>query len=330
MFRVTSLAEMPDKQLNRWIKRLALLLVVGVVAFAAFYAVDRWRPATAPIVDRELTTLEAAVRADPSDVASRGRLADLYYAKQRFADAIAQYTILIDANKEVELASLGRARAYEQTDQYAAAITDYQKVIDIAKEGEMANVDPTLAAAYYGLGAVALEQGRAKDAIDPLTKALAIQRTDADALNAIARAYLQTGQPKLAIDRLTLAVSLVPTGWAEPYRNLETAYGQTGNADMAEWAGAMAAFVDGDTATAEQRLTAIAGGAHALEAAIGLGIVTEAKGDTAAAAEWYRKALAIDPRNMSATLGLGRVAAPSPAASTAPSSPAASPAEGNN
>ena len=48
MFRVTSPTKMDDRQLSRWIKRTLLLLVVGTIAFVAFYALDRWRPATTP------------------------------------------------------------------------------------------------------------------------------------------------------------------------------------------------------------------------------------------------------------------------------------------
>ena len=192
----------------------------------------------------------------------------------------------------------------------------------------MANVDPSLAAAYYGLGTIALAQDRPTEAIEPLKKSLAIQRTDGDALYALATAYLATDQAQLAIEPLTLAVALVPVGWAEPYTALETAYTKTGDPDRAAWAAAMAAFATGDHATAESRLLAIAEGDLALEASVGLGLVNESKGDTAAAADWYRKALAIDPENASARLGLARVTAP---AASPVASPAASPsAEGSN
>ena len=76
MSRVTSLTSMPEAQLNRWIKRIGLLLIVGIVAFVAFYAVDRFRASPAPIVDQQLVALEEAVRADPADTTSRGKLAD--------------------------------------------------------------------------------------------------------------------------------------------------------------------------------------------------------------------------------------------------------------
>ena len=46
---------------------------------------------------------------------------------------------------------------------------------------------------------------------------------------------------------------------------------------------------------AEAGLTAILDGPAALEATIGLALVNEMQGDAPAAAEWYEKALVLDP-----------------------------------
>ena len=105
MFRVTSLAKMDDKQVSRWIKRIALLLVAGTLLFTGFYIFDRWRPATEPIVDRRVSALEQAVRDNPKDVASRGTLADTYVAKGRFEDAIVQYDEILKTDTSTELAT---------------------------------------------------------------------------------------------------------------------------------------------------------------------------------------------------------------------------------
>ena len=91
MLRVTSLTKMDDRQLNRLIKRVALILVAGTVLFTGFYILDRWRPASTPIVDRRLSALEQQVRDKPDDIAARGTLADTYVAKGRFEDAVVQY-----------------------------------------------------------------------------------------------------------------------------------------------------------------------------------------------------------------------------------------------
>ena len=307
MSRVTSLTSMPEAQLNRWIKRIGLLLIVGIVAFVAFYAVDRFRAPMAPIIDRELAALEEAVRADPTDVASRGTLADLYLAAKRYDEAIVQYTEILKTGKQDEAAYASRGRAFELMGNLDAAAADYAKVIEIATTGEMANVDPDLENAYYGLGAIALLQDRPDEAIGHLLKALAIKRTDADAMNLLGAAYVKAGQPEKAMDPLRRAVEFVPIGWAEPYQTLADAYQATGEAELAEWAGAMAAANNGDMAGAVARLKAITDGKAGLDARIGLGLLAEMSSDATAAEEWYRKALELDAQSTSAKLGLSRV-----------------------
>jgi tetratricopeptide (TPR) repeat protein len=325
MFRVTSLTEMPEARVNRLIKLLALVLLVGVVAFIAFYAVDRFRATPPAIVDQQLSALEEKVRTDPADGVARGQLADLYTAKGRYEDAVVQYTALIDAKRDVELASLGRANAYRELGKYDEAAKDYTVVVSIAKDGEMATIDPSLEAAYYGLGKVALLKGNPAEAIEPLTRALAIMRTDADALNAIAQAYIATDQAEKAIEPLMTTIALVPVGWAEPYSNLAAAYGKLGKADHAAWANAMALMQSGDAASAEQELTKLVDSDAALEATVSLGIARELAGDTAGAATWYEKALALDSTNITAQMGLTRVRT-----ATNPSAAPSAGAEGSN
>jgi tetratricopeptide (TPR) repeat protein len=328
MFRVTSLAKMDEQQLNRWIKRVVLLLVVGTIAFVAFYGLDRWRPATTPIVDQRVIALETAVRDNPEDVASRGQLADTYVAKGRLDDALVQYNAILQAGKDVELATYGRAGAYVGLGRLDEAAADYRAVVDIAKGGEMANVDPMLEASYYSLGSIAMQQGKPADAIASLEKALAIKRSDADALYLIGTAYVATGQTDLAETALRGAVAFVPIGWREPYVALADGFTKVGKTAMAEWAGAMADLAAGKPDLAEPRLLAIVNGDAAVDAAIGLGLLYESKGDTGTAGDWYGKALAMSPDNAAARLGMGRVGASAPALPALPV-PGAS-AGGNN
>ncbi len=312
---VAALDEATDGQIDRWIRRMALLLVAGAVAFAAFYAFDRWRPATPSIVNRETTALEQAVRDDPNDVSARGRLADVYVASGRFADAIAQYDAVLASGKADKLGHLGRARARQAVGQLDGAAEDYGAVVAMASSGEMSNVDPLLEVAYYGLGDIALQQGRPAEAVDHLTAALNIKRSDADALNLIGSAYLRVGRTDDAVGALRSAVAFVPIGWAEPYQTLATAYAAVNRTADAEWAAAMAAFAAGDDRSAETRLLAIVDGPAGLDASIGLGLINESRADPADASVWYRRALAKDPTNASARLGLGRVGAPEPSVS---------------
>lgn len=328
MFRVTSLAKMDDRQLNRLIKRVALILVAGTVVFTGFYILDRWRPATAPIVDQRLAALEQQARDTPDDIAVRGTLADTYVAKGRYADAIVQYNLILDTGKADVPAKYGRAGAYMGLGQFDEAARDYQAVVDTAKGGERANVDPMLQASYYSLGSIAMKQNRPADAIINLEKALAIKRSDADALYLIGTAYVATGATDKAETALRAAVAFVPIGWSEPYVALADGFTKAGKTAEAEWAGAMADLATGKPELAEPRLLAIAGSDAAVDAAIGLGLLYETTGNTAAAAEWYGEALAKSPDNAAARLGMSRVGSSATALPALPTPGA--PAGGND
>jgi tetratricopeptide (TPR) repeat protein len=296
-----------DEELSRWIKRLSLILVLGVLAFGAFYAVDRWRPAAPAIVDQQVVTLEQAVRDNPNDISVRGQLADAYAAKGRFEDAIGQYDVIIAAGVSLEPANLGRARALQALGRLDEAAAAFEAVIAIAKDGEMAHVDLSLQAAYYGLGWIAMEQDRPLDAITHLEQALAIRRSDADSLYLIGTAFLATGRATEAITVLRASVTFVPVGWSEPYAALGQAYEAAGQPALVAWATAMADVMAGHHQAAEPALLALVDGEAALDAAIGLGLLYETQGDNAQAAEWYGRALAIEPTSNAAGLGLSRV-----------------------
>lgn len=323
MSRVTSLTSMSDKQLTRLIRLVVLLLVVGVVAFTAFYVVDRYHPIPKPsAIDTQIAADEAAVKANPADIAARGTLADLYVKAKRYQDAITQYQAIISAGQSLELAQMGLGRAYQGLSQLDDAAKAWQAVVDIAAPGEMAASDPNLATAYYELGLIATQQNRASDAVASLKKALAINNTDSDTLYALGLAQTAAGQLDDAIASLKAAAQFVPVGWADPYTALSTAYAKKGDAPMSTWASGMSQLATGDNAGAVAALTPLVSGPAAEDAMVGLGLAAESRGDTATAADWYQKALAKNPANPAATLGLARVR-PIGSASAAP---AASPA----
>ena len=324
MSRVTSLTAMPEKQLDRWIKRIALLLFVVFIAFVAFYIFDRYNPiAPTPLVDQQITVAEAAVQAKPEDIAARGALADLYVSAERWTDAIAQYDAIIAAGKDEELARIGRARAYEATGNPEGAIADWKRVIEIAAPSEMATVDPKLALAYYKVGVLSAAKGDNAAAVENLEKSLAITRSDADTLYALGNAYVATGANDKAIDAFRHATEFVPVGWPEPYTGLATAYTAKGDADMATWATAMAAIASGDTSKAESQLTSIVGTSADLDASMGLGLLAETQGNGPAAVPYYQHVLDVQPDNQAALLAMSRVR-PVQAVSPAPVSPAPS------
>lgn len=328
-----------ERALNRLILGLAVLLVVGVPALGLFYVLDRHVDPGPTLVQRQLSTAEEAVRAEPNKLSNRILLAAAYMTAKRYDEAVNQFTEVLKVEPGHRGALLGRGEAYLALGNLDAARTDYQKLVDDARAGEMANVDPQLEAAYYNLGAIALKQDRPKDALDLLQAATAINRTDADVLNLLGTALLRTDDPKQAVEALRRAILFVPTGWCEPYGQLRDAYTALGDATGAGYAGGMVAFCEGRPEEARQQLGAITAGAYVLDATLGLALIAEDQGDVSAAADLYSRVLTLDPQNFTAMSGLNRLgtapasASPVPAgttspAPTAPTTPAGSPTAG--
>jgi tetratricopeptide (TPR) repeat protein len=326
-----------DRTLNRLIRGAILVLIVGIPLIGVIYFMDRWVPAGPTLAQRQVASLENAVRANPNNLGIRLQLAGAYTASNRYADALQQFDEALKADPKNRTAFLGRADVLRLSGDLAGAASGYQAVVDAAKGGEFAPVDTELQRAYYQLGWIALEQGRPADAIPLLTEAQKINKTDSDTLNLLGGAYFRTGAYGKAVDALRKAVLFVPTGWPEPYALLSQAYAKLGQADESEWAAAMADVVVKESgqaadrlASLTSRLASLTSGPAALDALTGLGLLSELQGDRSAAASWYRQVLARDANNFNAQVGLARVTAPTSSGVSQPSLPAASPSVGGN
>jgi tetratricopeptide (TPR) repeat protein len=328
MTRVARPATITNRTLNRLILLVGAILVIGVVAIVALYAIDRYRPAGPTMVDRQVVILEDAVRKDPQNLNVRLQLAGAYTVAERYDDALSQYNTVLGAAPNFESALLGRAQLYVTMGNTADAQKDFQTLIDGAASGEFAEEDVQLGQAYYGMAEIKLQQGDAQAAVGLVESALKSNAADADTLNLAGTVYVAAGDPAKAVSALRNAVTFVPTGWADPYQTLAKAYTAENQPDEAAWASAMVQLANGDTDGAVAALTPLSMSAAAADADTGLGLAMEAKGDLASAADWYRKALALDAGNYTATAGLGRatgggdphpsMAAPSTEPSTAP------------
>jgi len=329
--QITRRAKSPsDRTTNRLIVGSILVLAIGIPVLGVMYVVDRYVPAGPTLAQRQVTSLENAVRANPNNIAIRLQLAGAYTASTRYPDALQQFDEALKADPNNRTATLGRADALRLSGDIAGAITGYQAVIDAAKTGEFAPVDTELQRAYYQLGAITLDQGRAADAIPLLTEAQKINKTDSDALKLLGDAYLQTAAYDKAVDALRKAVLYVPSGWPEPYTLLSQAYAKAGQAEESEWAAAMADVVAQKPGQSADRLTALTTGPAAVDALTGLGLLSEIQGDRTSAAEWYQKVLARDANNFNAQVGLARVTDPTSNGTPQPSLPASSPALGGS
>jgi tetratricopeptide (TPR) repeat protein len=327
--------QMSDRTLNRLIIGLIVALVIAVPLIGVIYFVDRSTDAGPSMAGRAVSAAEAAVRANPNNVAARMALASSYMADHRTADAVAQYQQILAVTPDHHGALLGIGNAYLVLKDDADAQKAFQHLVDVAKGGESALADPQLEEAYFRLGQIAYAAGRYPEAESQAQAALAISRTDADAMNLLAAAMIKNGKASGAIPILKAAVAFVPTGWCDPYQHLAEAYGATASADGVAYANAMVAFCSGQLDVAKQALSGIASGQFSLDATLGLGMIAEQAGDKATATAMYEKVLAMDPQNANATFGLQRLGTDSSAdphggAQAPVQTPAASPTTGAN
>lgn len=217
-----------------------MVLVVGVAAFGFMYYQDQYAVQTGPsMVSRQIEGAEAAVKKTPNNLTARLALASAYRSDKRNDEALKQYDEILKADKTNGFALLGRGNILLTQGDLNAAAATYHKITAKAAKGEFAGADTQLAEAHYFLGSIAVKQGKTKVALTELSAALKINRTDSDALYLMGVAQLKDGKTKLAVDSLKQALQFVPTGWCEPYSQLEAAYGKLAQAPQATYAGAM-------------------------------------------------------------------------------------------
>lgn len=311
-----------DRTIDRAIRILAVALPIALIAFTAFYWLDRHPAAGPSLPDRTVAAAEQAVRDNPNDLAVRNHLAAAYVSANRFQDGVDQFTLVLASTPDNRAALLGRGLAYMQLLTYDAAATDFQALIDVSG-GEFSASDPQLERAYYELGVAEFARGHAADAVAAEEAALAIDGGDADALFTYGSALIQAGDPAKGVTALRRAVQFVPTGWVEPYQALVTGYTALGDEQGTSYANAMVALCQGRLDEARQALQPLTAGPMKIDAFLGLGMVAQQSGDAGQAADLYRQVLAIDPGNTSALIGLsqlGSVDAPTPAAIASPGS----------
>jgi tetratricopeptide (TPR) repeat protein len=312
----------PTAQQNLVLRRLvriaALVLVVGVVAFVALYLLDQRVEPSVSLADRKVATLEADVRKDPQAIGPRLQLAAAYAAAGRPKDAVTQYDEVLKESPQNVIALLGKADTLQKDGDLTRASAAYQQVVVIRESGEFAPADAQLAHAYYGIGVIAAGKQHFAEAIAALESAVRIDGTDADTWYQLGLAQLGAGSPDKAVAAERNAVSFVPLEFADPYAAMAKAYTAMGKPELATWAQAMTDVVARRLPQAKAALEPLLSGPAAIDATVAMGFVAEMQGDNAAALDWYRKALALDPKNVNAQGGLARLSA-SPLPSVGPS-----------
>jgi tetratricopeptide (TPR) repeat protein len=311
---------MREQTIDRLIRTGLKALAVGVAAVAVIYYLDS-RDTSPSLVDRQIATGEKAVRANPTNVGLRLRLAETYRAAERPDDALTQYDEVLKVEAHQSTALLGRGEVLAETGDSSGAAKAFKQVIGKERHEEFSAVDPQLEAAYYGLASVLMDEGRAQQAQSAAHKATEIEPGDADAWYLLGKAALASGAAKQAVAALREAVLFVPTEWCEPYEELSKAYRAQHRRPYAEYAGAMVELCKKDPAGASKRLKRLTSGPAAIDAMLGLGMAAEAESNRAEAKRWYRKVVTAEPGNFNARGGLTRLGVSLPTG--AASSPAA-------
>jgi tetratricopeptide (TPR) repeat protein len=297
-----------DRRLSRVLRLGVAVFVVGVLAFAYIYYQDQYAVSAGPsMIDRQTTSAEQAVKKTPNNIGARLELASAYRLSKRYSDELTQYDEILKADKTNRSALLGRGGALMAKGDLKAAAVAYHKIADATKKGEFSGADPQLEEARYYLGSIALTQGNTKEAITQLASALKITRSDSDALYLMGVAQYKAGSTQLAVDALKQALQFVPTGWCEPYTQLNLAYTKLGQAPQATYAGGMADFCNKKPAQAKARLKTLAGGPVQIDAWLALGLIAETESLNPEAVTWYQKVLTVDPKNAGAVASLSRL-----------------------
>lgn len=296
-----------DRALDRLLRAVTVILIVGVPLFGGLYALDQRGGSGPTLAERQVQSAERQVRSSPDNIAFRLQLAQAYRQAKRFDDALGQYGQVLKVDGKNRAALMGRGEALMAKGDLKAAAETYRKVTSAGSGGEFAGADTQLQEAHYFLASIAMSRGSLKEAVTESEAALKIDRTDADAWYLLGTVRLKDGVPDLAVQAFHNALSFVPTGWCEPYEQLGVAYRKLGKAGEAEYAGAMVDFCRKKPAEATRRLKALTSGPTAVNALLGLGMVAESTGSRDEAVQWYRQALALDARNTNAITGLARL-----------------------
>ena len=101
----------------------------------------------------------------PDRIEPRLGLAQVYLSANRPDSALEQYDEVLKVDPAQKAALLGRGGILLDRGDLEGAAKSYEKVIEVSKGGEFAGVDQQLEQAYYGIATIALEQGRAKEAV---------------------------------------------------------------------------------------------------------------------------------------------------------------------
>lgn len=166
----------------------ALILVVGAWLGWSVWSQNRQVEKATP-VGRAISDLTAKIKKNPSDVALRMELAQVYTIAGRDSDAIGQYNQVLKVKKEYVSAITGlgfiasRQRDWKQAEEY------WRRAIKLMDKQPNAQMSKTYETANFYLGTTLLEQKKYEDAVGYFKAALRVNRSASDTHYLLAHAY---------------------------------------------------------------------------------------------------------------------------------------------
>ncbi len=276
-------ADPSDRTVALLLRIGAAVLAVGLVAFGVLYYKDQHVAAAPSIIERQVSLTEAAVRKNPNDLQARLQLGEVYGQAARYDDAVKQFDQVLKAAPGSKDALLGKGFVLMTQGPARQGRRPLTQIVKGTRKGEFAGADSQLGSAYYYLGTIAVKQHKPDVALTQLSHALTIEPTDSDAMYQVGLAQMQKGANVQAISTFRNALRFVPTGWCEPYQQMQTAFTSLKKPELATYASAMAGFCGGKVDEAKTQLTALTAGPAAADAMLGLGLIAETANDTKAA-----------------------------------------------
>jgi len=182
---------------------LIVVLVMWVILFSGALGSQAtpWGEEKGIEKGQEVSQLKEDVRADPSNIELRLKLARLLYSSHRYQEAIEQYRAALElapGNLEVRLEL---ARVYVLAQQYEEAAGQYR----IYLLEEPADVSVRLELARSLVSAVLYEQ-----AIEEFQQVLTVRETDVIVRMELAYTYIKAGELEEAIEQFQIVKRLEP------------------------------------------------------------------------------------------------------------------------
>ena len=149
--------------------------------------------------------LEKAVGRDPKNEDAWYYLGRAYYTKARLGEARKAFETVLTLNPRSSKAENNLGLILETEGQTATAMKAYQTAIAWQEHSSRPSEQP-----YVNLGNLLMEQGKTKEAIPPLEKAVALAPNNAFCRMTLGMAYRQLGQLDAAQRELEKATQLEP------------------------------------------------------------------------------------------------------------------------